>query len=169
MKKIFVAIAIALALSFTAPVIAAEKMASIGLSFNLPYIVDPNSARGPFGMDLTGEYFINPNFALHLMFQFAFEMQKPMFIDPGMRYYFMPDSMWTPYAAVQVVLGLKDAAPLGNMNYGFRVAPGINFDFSELTGLEGLNMFFEFAFWGVFKDATVWNIDVFRLGFAYAF
>lgn len=169
MKKLFVVLAVAVALSFTAPVVAAEKMASLGLSFNLPYTIDPVSGRGPFGMDITGEYFINPNFALHLMFQFQFEQAKAMFIDPGVRYYFFADNMWTPYAAVQFILGLKDAGVNDNFNYGFRIAPGINFDLSEMTGLEGLNTFFEFSFWGLLKDTKVWSIDVFRLGFAYAF
>ena len=159
MKKVLIALAVAITL-LSAPAIAKEKVASLGLSFNMPYCLDPVKARGPFGMDILGEYYINQNFALHLMFQFQFEQAKAMFLDPGMRYYFMTEKMWSPYVGLQAILGIKDAAVNSSMNYGFRVAPGINFDFSELTGLEGLNMFFEFAFWGLFKDTTVWNLDV---------
>ena len=166
MKKVLIVLAVALTFVIAAPVMAKEKMASLGLSFNLPYTVSPPRGRGSFGMDLLGEYYINQNFALHLMFQFQFEGAKAMFIDPGMRYYFRTEKTWTPYVQLQVVLGLKDASPTSNFNYGFRVGPGINFDLSELTGLEGLNTFFDIDFWGLFKTTKVWSMDIFRLGFA---
>ena len=176
MKKVLIVLALVLAVAFAAPVNAKEKMASLGLSFNLPYTISPAKARGSFGMDLLGEYYINPNFALHMMFQFQFEAPKAMFIDPGVRYYFFTDKTWSPYVTLQVVLGLKNAATAttgGNFNYGFRVGPGVNFDLSEATGLEGLNTFFDVDFWGLLKstggNTRIWNIDIFRLGFAYAF
>jgi hypothetical protein len=170
MKKVLIALVVALTFVLAAPVVAKEKMASLGLSFNLPYVVSPSpTARGPFTMDLLGEYYINQNFALNLMFQFQFEMAKAMFIDPGVRYYFTPEKTWSPYVQMHVILGIKDAGPTGNMNYGFRIGPGINFDLSELTGLEGLNTFFDIDFTGLFKSTRVWSIEVFRLGFSYAF
>ena len=169
MKKILIALVVALTLAIAAPVVAKEKMASLGLAFDMPYTISPGSGRGPVGMDLLGEYYINQNFALHLMFQFQFEGAKAMFINPGMKYYFWTEKTWTPYAQVEVLLGIKNASGTSNMNYGFRFGPGINFDLSEVTGLEGLNTFFDVDFNGLFKTTRVWSIDVFRLGFAYAF
>ena len=37
MKKVLIALVVVLAVAFSAPVMAKEKMGSVGLSFNLPY------------------------------------------------------------------------------------------------------------------------------------
>ena len=172
MRNSIIAMVLAFALApFTANAMndTSNDAMEFGVDVEMPYIltVAGNSARqrGDTTLGVHGNYHFHPNWSLGLQADFGLESNpgadNAFFLTPGAGYYFMPGNTFNPYVRFDLPILLNNG-----QDFGFSGGIGVHWNMSEITGVDGLGLKYDFAF-NYFTDSEVFSLNIFRIAIAY--